>query len=146
MRQQSNLEMAQLKLVKSIFLMNAEFQPADERVAIGVSLKNNGEFQTDGRLAHFTQRLTTGQPDTAPFFLDVEFSAVFLLDPAPLPLERPHYVKRIFPQIVFPYMREYVAETTRRGGFTPLIVNQTLFDEDPESPGPDLEETKCALH
>lgn len=140
----SNLEMVQLKLIKSVFVVNAEYPPTDERVAIGVSLKNNGEFQADGRLAHFTQRLTTGHPTTTPFFLDVEFGAAFLLDPTPLPLERPHYVKRVFPQIVFPYMREYVAETTRRGGFTPLIVNQAVFDEEPESSGPAFEEQKWA--
>ncbi|KXS56788.1 MAG: hypothetical protein AMR96_00585 [Candidatus Adiutrix intracellularis] len=128
----SNIEMAQLKLVKSVFAVNADHQSTETRISIGVSLKNNGEFLADGQRAHFIQRFTTGAPDSAPFFLDVEFGAMFLLDPPPLPLEWPHYVRHIFPQTVFPYLREYVAETTRRGGFSPLIINNNIFDEDAE--------------
>ncbi|MDR3038635.1 MAG: protein-export chaperone SecB [Candidatus Adiutrix sp.] len=129
----SNIEMAQLKLIKSVFAVNVDHQPTEARISIGVSLKNNGEFLDDGRRAHFIQRFKTGDPETAPFFLDVEFGALFFLDPPPLPLEWPHYVRQVLPQIVFPYLREYVAETTRRGGFTPLIINQSIFGDDAEA-------------
>lgn len=130
----SKVEMIQLKLIKSIFAVNVDFPSSEERVAIGVSLKNSGEFLEDGLRANFLQRLKTGDPSQAPFFLDVEFGAFFALSPAPLPLERPYYLQRVLPQIVFPYMREYVAETTRRGGFTPLVINQNLFEEEDELP------------
>jgi len=123
------MEMAQLTLVKSIFIVNVENRQDNDRIAIGVSLKNNGEFLDDGRKAHYIQRFRTGSPENSPFFLDVEFGALFFLDPPPLPLERPYFVNRAFPRIVFPYMREHVAETTRKGGFTPLIINQNLFDD-----------------
>lgn len=129
---QSKVEMIQLKLIRSIFTINVDFPHSEERVAIGVSLKNNGEFLDDGQRAHFLQRIKTGDPTLAPFFLDVEFGAFFAVSPAPMPLERSHYIHRVFPQVVFPYLREYVAETTRRGGFTPLIINPTLFEEDEE--------------
>ena len=126
----SNIEMHQLKLIKSVFAVNLDRQPEEGRISIGVSLKNNGEFLDNGRQAQFVQRFRTGDPETAPFFLDVEFWALFILDPPPLPLEWPHYVRRVMPQMVFPYLREYVAETTRRGGFTPLIINQGIFGEE----------------
>jgi len=130
--------MYQLKLIKSVFAVNVERQPTEGRISIGVSLKNNGEFLDDGRRAQFVQRFRTSNPETAPFFLDVEFWAIFLLEPPPLPLEQPHFVRQVLPQMVFPYLREYVAETTRRGGFTPLIINQSIFgeesDQNPESP------------
>jgi len=129
--------MIQLKLIKSVFAVNVEFPATEERVAIGVSLKNNGEFLEDGRKANFLQRLKTGDPKLAPFFLDVEFGAFFSLNPAPLPLERLYYIQRVLPQVVFPYMREYVAETTRRGGFTPLIINQSFFEDDEDEALPD---------
>lgn len=138
-----NIEMVQLKLVKCIFAVNAEHRQADDRIAIGVSLKNNGEFFENGRLAHFSQHFKTADPLGTPFFLEVEFEARFFLDPAPLPLERPHCVRRIFPQIVFPYMREYVAEITRRGGFTPLLLNHNIFDDEKGTDSfPDDEEHK----
>jgi len=122
--------MHQLKLIKSVFSVNVDRQPTEGRISIGVSLKNNGEFLDDGRRAQFFQRFQTSDPDTAPFLLDVEFWALFVLDPPPLPLEWPHYVRQVLPQMVFPYLREYVAETTRRGGFTPLIINQSIFGEE----------------
>ena len=130
MRYNSNVEMPHLKLIKSIFRVNVEHQHTDERIAITVSLKNNGEFSENGRRANFVQRFQTGAPDEAPFFLDVEFAAMFMVNPAPLPLERPYYVRQVFPIFVFPYLREYVAETTRRGGFSPLIINQNVFDDE----------------
>ena len=129
----SNIEMAQLKLIKSVFAVNVDHQSPNPSVSIVVSLRNNGEFLDDGRRAHFIQRFKTGDPETAPFFLDVEFGALFFLDPPPLPLEWPHYVRQVMPQLVFPYLREYVAETTRRGGFTPLIISQSIFGDEAET-------------
>jgi len=130
---QSTAEMIELRLIRSVFTINADFSLTEERVAIGVSIKNNGEFLDDGQRAHFVQSLKIGDPTLTPFFLDVEFSVFFALSPAPLPLERSHYINRVFPQLVFPYLREYVAETTRRGGFSPLIINPPLFNEDEET-------------
>ena len=130
----SSIEMAQLKLIKSVFAVNADYRSPEGRISIGVSLKNNGEFLDDGRRAHFIQHFKTGTPETAPFFLDVEFGALFFLDPPPLPLEWPHYVRQVLPQLVFPYLREYVAEITRRGGFTPLIINHNVFGGEEAEP------------
>ena len=137
MSRQPHIEMAQLKLVKSVFAVNVDHPPVDERVSLAVTLKNNGEFFDGGRRAHFLQSFKTSEQMDAPFFMDVEFGALFFLDPPPLPLERTHYVKQVLAQVVFPYMREYVAETTRRGGFTPLILSQSLFDEETLRDQPD---------
>ena len=139
----SQVEMAQLRLIKSAFSVNTDYQTSDERISIAVSLKNNGEFLDDGRRAHFIQRIMTGDRAVAPFYLDVEYGALFFLDPPPLPLEWTHYVRKVFPQMVFPYLREYVAETTRRGGFTPLILSPGLFEDTPETdPAPTVAESK----
>jgi hypothetical protein len=123
--------MAMLRLVKSSFEIRTT-QIEDDRVFINVSLENDGEFFEGGRRAHFLQKFSTGTQPSNPFVLEVRFGAVFLLNPPPLPLERPYYVRKVFPQLVFPYLREYVAETTRRGGFTPLVLNHNIlnFDDD----------------
>lgn len=128
------IEMAQLKLLRSVFACNMDFQPTDERVALAVTMRHAGYFTEGLSRAHFIQRLQTGGegPDS-PFTLEVEFAALFALDPPIDDAERNHYIGRVFPQIVFPYTREYVAETTRRGGFSPLIINHTLF-QDVEEP------------
>ncbi|MDR1044494.1 MAG: protein-export chaperone SecB [Candidatus Adiutrix sp.] len=132
MKSTFQMEMAQLRLIRSVFAVNMELPAGEERIAIGVSLKNNGEFLHDGRRAHFLQSFKTSNPGGAPFFLDVEFGALFVLNQPPLPLEQPYYIRKVFPHIVFPYLREYVAETTRRGGFTPMILNHDLFENETE--------------
>ena len=132
MKANSQMEMTQLRLIRSVFAVNMDLPVSDERIAIGVSLKNNGEFLENGRRAHFLQSFKTSDPGGAPFFLDVEFGALFTLDPPPLPLEQPYYIRKVFPRIVFPYLREFVAETTRRGGFTPMVLNHDLFEGDGE--------------
>ena len=127
----SRVELSQLRLVKSIFEINGGGSAPGESVAVAVSLKNNGEFDQDGGRASFLQRLKTLPLDQeAPFTMDVEFAAVFHLDPPPLPLAWPYYVQQVFPRILFPYLRDHVADLTRRGGFSPLNISQNLFDDD----------------
>ncbi len=129
------IEMAQLKLIRSVFACNINFRPLDdERIILGVTLKHSGEFMDEYSRAHFLQRFQIEESQEAPFAIDVEFGALFMIDPPIMPLERDHYLRRVFPQIVFPYMREYVAETTRRGGFSPLMLNHSLFEtfDEPE--------------
>lgn len=129
---ESRIEMIQLRLVKSIFEMRSrnEAPQAGDSVAIAVSLKNNGEFARDGRQATFIQRLQTLELESSPFHMDIEFAAAFHLEPPPLPLAWPNYVRQVFPRMVFPHLRDYVAELTRRGGFSPLNLNQNLFDDE----------------
>ena len=129
---ESRIEMTQFRLVKSIFEMRGkdEAPPAGDSVAIAVSLKNNGEFSEDGRRATFIQRLQTLELEGSPFNMDIEFAAVFHLDPPPMPLAWPNYVRQIFPRMVFPHLRDYVADLTRRGGFSPLNLSQNLFEDE----------------
>lgn len=129
-------------------MVNSSYKPPNEKVSIGISLKCSGEFHADGTQASFVQHLTTSTPvpTETPFFLDVEFTAEFTLEPAPLPLEYSHYMKHILPNIVFPYMREYVADITRRAGFTPLLLGYNFFNEDPEEKSMPVSTTTALLH
>ncbi len=134
---QTKIEMAQLKLIRSNFACNIHFQAKDdERIILGVAMKHGGEFLDGNSRAHFLQRFQIEESQDTPFSIDVEFGALFIMDPPILPLERDHYLRRVFPQIVFPYMREYVAETTRRGGFSPLLLSHSLFEnfDEPDRP------------
>lgn len=146
MREQSRVEMAQLRLIKSVFEVNAG-QPDDDRVFISVAMKHDGEFLESGRKAHFIQSFSTGEQSNAPFTLDVRFAAMFILDPPPLPLERRYYVRRVFPGLTFPYLREYVAEITRRGGFTPLVLNHNIIDlDDNDDRAPEDQDRSKTVH
>lgn len=133
----SKVDLAQLKLIRSLYACNINFRPVDdERILLGVSMKHSGEFLDEYSRAHFLQRFQIEESPDAPFALDVEFGALFIMDPPIMPLERDHYLKKVFPRVLFPYTREYVAEITRRGGFSPLMLNHTLFEnfDEPDRP------------
>jgi hypothetical protein len=126
-----NFETVRLRLQKSVFLQNPNFQqpPQGELIAMGLSLRNGGEFFQNDTMANFLQSFKTQNVLTAPFSLEVEFAAVFSLSASLPPSEHNIYINQHFPQMVFPYTREYVAEISRRGGFPPLLLNLGLFQD-----------------
>lgn len=127
----SSYDLIKLRLQKSIFLHNPNYQqPArGEVIALGLSLRNAADFSQNGSLANFIQSFKTQAGPDVPFSLEVEFAAVFSLA-TPIPqAEQDTFIHKLFPQMVFPYTREYVAETTRRGGYPPLILNLGLFQD-----------------
>jgi preprotein translocase subunit SecB len=80
-------------------------------------------------MANFIQSFKTQAGPESPFSLEVEFAAVFALSTPVLPFEQNTLIHQVFSQLVFPHTREYVAETTRRGGYPPLILNLGLFQD-----------------
>ncbi|MDR1545669.1 MAG: protein-export chaperone SecB [Deltaproteobacteria bacterium] len=126
-----SFELIKLNLRRSVFVQNHEHaRPAPgEVIAMGLSLKNGGEFLPDGMSADFLQSFRTHGGPQLPFMLEAEFTATFSMS-RPVPeSDQENYIHRIFPQVIFPYTREYVAETTRRGGFPPLLINMNLFPD-----------------
>ncbi|MDR1870478.1 MAG: protein-export chaperone SecB [Deltaproteobacteria bacterium] len=126
-----NFELNKLRLIKSVFTTNPGYhQPAPgELIAMGVTLRNGGEFSTDGGQAHFVQSFKTQAAYEMPFSLEVEFEALFALSAPVAQPDREPFLLQIFPQVIFPFMREYVAETTRRAGFPPLLINQSFYPD-----------------
>jgi hypothetical protein len=135
-----NFELHKLRLIKSVFTTNPGYQPPapGELIAMGVTLRNGGEFSADGGQAHFVQSFKTQAAYEMPFSLEVEFEALFALSAPVGELEQNPFLAQIFPQVIFPFMREYVAETTRRAGFPPLLINQSFY---PDSSGEVSEES-----
>ncbi|MDR1310063.1 MAG: protein-export chaperone SecB [Deltaproteobacteria bacterium] len=126
-----NYNMVRIRLQKSIFTHNPDYQPPqdEEVISLGLSLRNVGEFIQENNLANFLQCFKTQPGPNVPFSLEVEFAAIFALS-APVPKENQEiFLKKLFPQMLFPNTREYVAETTRRGGYPPLLLNMGLFKE-----------------
>ncbi|MDR1487922.1 MAG: protein-export chaperone SecB [Deltaproteobacteria bacterium] len=125
------LELVQLKLQKSIFSLNHAFRqpPHGELIAVNLSLHNRGEFIEDCTKARFLQIFQIQPSQFTPFFLEVEFAALFSLSFPVSPNEHDIYINHLFPQLIFPHTRDYVAEITKRGGFPPLQIDQGVFQE-----------------
>ncbi|MDR0356214.1 MAG: protein-export chaperone SecB [Deltaproteobacteria bacterium] len=126
-----NVEMVRMRLQKSVFLLNHQFQqpPQGEVITLGLNLRNWGEFYQNYTMVNFIQFFKTQGESNVPFSLELEMAAVFSLS-APVPLaEQNSFVHKTLAQMVFPHTREYVAEITRRGGFPPLLLNLGGFQE-----------------
>jgi preprotein translocase subunit SecB len=121
--------MTNIKLNKSFFSVNPDFakeQPLlyqKKRASIQVIISNNADFNEEGTMANFSQSLETRSESPAPFRLEVEFLAAFVLLKSPHPQIRNTIVQNMFAQAVFPFLREFAADITRRAGFPPLILN-----------------------
>jgi preprotein translocase subunit SecB len=130
-----SFDMVKIRLQKSIFVHNPGYvQPEkDEVIALGLSLRNAGEFVQNDTMCNLLQSFKTHPGPNIPFSLEVEFAAIFALS-APAPkAEQDAFLKKVFPQMVFPNTREYVAEITRRAGYPPLLISMGLF-RDPQNP------------
>jgi preprotein translocase subunit SecB len=129
-------EMTRLQLIKSLFKRNPSWsEPPDGRISVAtLVIRNTGAFTPGGESAEFIQIFRTGESSGMPFTLEVEYGAVFSMSRPVPPEERDFYLHRAFPRLVFPFMREYVAETTRRGGFPPLVINMNVAPEPRDGP------------
>jgi preprotein translocase subunit SecB len=126
-----NYEILNLRLQKSIFLPNHAYKKPEnsDRISLSISMRNEGEFFQNNTRVNFLQSFKTNAAPEMPFSLEVEFAALFALT-APVPqAEHDSLIHLVFAHMVFPHTREYVAETTRRGGFPPLILDLGLFED-----------------
>ncbi|MDR3204016.1 MAG: protein-export chaperone SecB [Deltaproteobacteria bacterium] len=125
-----NCQMVNLRLKKTIFVHNPNFQPPPQgqHIAVALHLQNGGNFEDDTTV-NFVQNFRTVPGPQMPFNLEVEFEALFTLS-EPVPENKKFsYIHLVFPQFVFPHVRDYVAETTKLGGFPPLTLNLELFKD-----------------
>jgi preprotein translocase subunit SecB len=121
-------DLSQIRLTKSVFFPNPEYRPPvdGQPVSLNLSLDHRGLFNPEGTMVEFVQSFQTTGGVSLPFSLEVEFAAIFTLSLAVPPADQENLIQKLFPQVVFPFTREYIAETTRRGGFPPLILNPSF--------------------
>jgi hypothetical protein len=121
-------ELANIRLIRSVFQPNPSFTgniggTLEKPTEITLSIKNSGDFRENNQIAHFSQRFRIEDSTLMPFTLEVEYGAVFKThEPVPQDLHA-KYISNIFPQVVFPFLREFVANLTVRGGFPPILLH-----------------------
>ena len=64
-----------------------------------------------------------------PFLLEIEYEGMFVLNKRASKKDVEPIAKINCPAILFPFMRECVADITRRAGFNPLILPPINFVE-----------------
>jgi len=114
-------------LTKVNFSINREFKPGESKdVTILPDLAINHELKKDEKqlIVLLGVRQITGN---IPYYFEVESVALFQFDEIPEEKTLKQFSEMNCPAIMFPYIRETIADLTRRAGFPPLHLNPINF-------------------
>ena len=116
------------RLLSSHFDINRSFDPGPD-VKVEVKITINHTWHQDSKVLQVSDVVeVTG--NEAPFNLMVEYGGIFLFETE---LSDPDEIVRIAEMncasILFPFAREAVAETTRRAGIGPMLLQPVNFLE-----------------
>jgi preprotein translocase subunit SecB len=100
-------------------------QPQNPNIAIQVNVNAKQLAPTDFEVS-ITLDAKAGEGADVLFQLDVEYGGVFRL--VNIPQEQVHPIVMIeCPRLLFPFVRQIVADATRNGGFPPLYIDPIDF-------------------
>lgn len=116
-----------------LFIRNAEFEfgPDSEQYEIKYKFTFFEDFKEEGLVLCVGLRVDTptlDQDNTAPFSFDVQATGFFSFEEKPSEEILKQFKEINCPAIMFPYIRETVADAVRRSGYPPFnlpIVNFT---------------------
>lgn len=125
------LDFRDCRLLTAHFVLNREFEPGPD-VQLSTNLTISHEYFGDERgnpcLRLFVKLLLHG--DGAPLRAEIELGSVFTVSRKPAdPVEAAKIAEINGAAIVFPYLRETVADLTRRSGLAPLHLPPVNFVE-----------------
>jgi preprotein translocase subunit SecB len=114
-----------IRQIECFFALNPEFKPEkDKKYQIGLSLDIS--FQKKGKKVRVILKLSSEEKEQ-PFVFRVIFEGIFVFDKIPEKEELERIVHINCASIMFPFIRESVADLTRRAGLTPLILDPVNF-------------------
>lgn len=115
-----------IRLLKSNFILNFD-DPQDEYQNISVDLSARTNYDKDKKEATVILKSKTNSNDY-PMFFDIEYGGKFKIDE-----KEESELKRLYtincPAIIMPYLREYLADITRRSGLKPFYFQPVNFVE-----------------
>lgn len=122
-----NMTFINIALTKVNFTINREFKPEENKnVTVLPDLAINNEIKKDEKqlIVLLGVRQITGN---IPYYFEVESVALFQFDEIPEEKTLKQLSDMNCPAIMFPYIRETIADLTRRAGFQPLHLNPINF-------------------
>ena len=122
------MKFADLKLLKVDFAINREFAPKNKEQAGNPKLSLNSEFRAKEQelvvLVGIMQK-----SGNIPYYFEVQAGGLFTFNGKPDEKMLKQLASVNCPAIIFPYIRETVADLTRRAGFPPLHLAPINFVE-----------------
>lgn len=133
----TDIKFTNFRILRLNFGLNKEFNAVKQHTEVHTEFKIRHELHGT-TLKVFLRIKFTDNPDrTTPFMLNIEGEATFKLRHPPAPAEIQPLVKQYCAAAMFPYLRETIADITRRAGFPPLHIPQVdftrAFEQDPSA-------------
>jgi preprotein translocase subunit SecB len=121
------MKFVDFRLIKIDFSINPKFNPK-KKALIKPEIAINSELRKKQKeiVVSFGLRQITG--DT-PYFFEVKGAGLFKFDRLPEGALLKQLTSINCPAILFPYLRETIADMVRRAGFSPLHLNPVNFVE-----------------
>jgi len=124
------MQLIDIHLLKIDFSLNKDFKVDGEKKEVtfnpNIGLRSN--FKNDTNELVVFIRLSQKNGDV-PYFFEVEVGGLFKFKETPDPNILETFSTINCPAIIFPYIRETIADITRRAGFPPLHIAPINFIE-----------------
>lgn len=117
-------------VIKSInFATNSEFEPSDNNSEFQYQIGVDSILHEDGSIETLVNVKTPDKSDSPdfPFFFDITAQGFFVFSEKPEPKILEQLKTINCPAIIFPYLREAIADLTRRAGFPALHLPSVNF-------------------
>jgi len=122
-----NFKFLDFRLLDTVFHVNREFKPSEgENIEIATDF-NLGHKTTDKEVQVFLKVTSDGKK--APFSFIVEGAGFFEFEEVQAEEDVARVASINCAAIIFPYIRETIADLTRRAGFPPLHLAPVNFVE-----------------
>ncbi|MFA5700077.1 MAG: protein-export chaperone SecB [Desulfuromonas sp.] len=115
------------RITRLNFSLNPEFSAASQQAQVHTEFKIRHELQGTGLKVFMAVIFKDSPTHKVPFLLNIEGVATFKLQHPPSASALQPLVKRHCAPAIFPYLREAIADITRRAGFPPLHIPQVDF-------------------
>ena len=99
---------------------------SEENMNVPMSLSFDDRYNYRQKCINMSMHISIGD-DKLPFVLEIEYAGLFILNKRASKKDIEPFAKINCPAILFPFLRECIADITRRAGFNPLILPSINF-------------------
>jgi preprotein translocase subunit SecB len=115
-----------IMLTESHFKLNADFKPSPRRpveIPYGIDIKH----QREGKTIKVTVSINSTERKNKPFMFDITMMGTFAFNKIPTKDHLTKIVRINCAAIIYPYIRESLADLTRRADITPFHLELINF-------------------
>ena len=102
--------------------------PSPKNIPINMKLSYGSNYDYHKKII-FIEIIVSIDQNELPFMLDIEYEGLFVLDKRVPKKQIKPFCEINCPAILFPFLRECIADITRRAGLNPLILPPVNFVE-----------------